>query len=68
MKQLDLKTDVLEVKDEIVEEVRQVRAEYAARFDYDLTRMFSDLDRKAAAHPERYADLEPVRPLPSSAT
>jgi hypothetical protein len=68
MKLLDQKTDLLDAKDEIVEEVRRVRSEYAARFEYDLNRIFADLEQKAAIYPERYADLAPVRPLPSTAS
>jgi len=30
-------------KDPIVEEVRKIREEHAARFDYDLKRIFDDL-------------------------
>ncbi len=33
----------MEWKDEIVEEVRLVRDEYAARFDYDISRICNDL-------------------------
>ncbi|MGA2591148.1 MAG: hypothetical protein ABSH32_14615 [Bryobacteraceae bacterium] len=49
-------------KDEIVEEVRAARQAYAAQFDYDLTRMFEDLKKKEAQHPERLANLKPLKP------
>jgi hypothetical protein len=35
-------------KDEIVEHVRAARESYAARFNYDLARMFDDLKAKSA--------------------
>jgi len=34
------------LKDEIVEEVRAAREAYAARFNYDLAEMFKDLKSK----------------------
>lgn len=34
----------------------------AARFDYDLDRMFADLQAKEALNPARRADLKPVEP------
>jgi len=46
-------------KDPIVEEVRQVREAYAAQFDYDLKRMFEDLQRREQEHPERLVRPEP---------
>ncbi|HEY7393018.1 MAG TPA: hypothetical protein VH640_31150 [Bryobacteraceae bacterium] len=49
-------------RDEIVEEVRAVREAYAAQFDYDLKRMFADLKRRENEHPERLANLKPVKP------
>jgi hypothetical protein len=48
--------------DEIVEEVRAARDAYAAKFDYDLTRIFEDLKKKEAEHPERLVYPEPVQP------
>ncbi|MGD0697172.1 MAG: hypothetical protein ABSB82_20325 [Terriglobia bacterium] len=49
-------------KDEIVEEVRAAREAYFAQFDHDLKRMFEDLKKKEALHPERHAKIEPVKP------
>jgi hypothetical protein len=42
--------------------VRRVREAYAARFDYDLKRMFEDLQKKEQAHHGPRANLEPVKP------
>jgi len=50
--------------DPIVEEVRQAREAYAAQFDYDLKRMFEDLQRRELEHPERLAKTEPRKPKP----
>jgi hypothetical protein len=67
-------------KDEIVEEVRTAKEAYAARFDYDLKRMFEDLKKHEAQNPAPRANLPgplahdpglqqgPGRPLRSSAT
>lgn len=33
-------------KDEIVEEVRKVRDEYAAKFDYDLDAIYEDIKKQ----------------------
>ena len=49
-------------KDEILEEVRAARERYAARFDYDLKRMFEDLKKKEEPNPASRADLEPLKP------
>jgi hypothetical protein len=48
-------------KDEIVEEVRAARDAYAAQFDYDLARIFEDLKKGEAQHPERLVDLRPLK-------
>ncbi len=49
-------------KDEIVEEVRTAREAYAARFDYDLARMFKDLKEKEEQNPASRASLKPLKP------
>lgn len=49
-------------KDEIVEEVRSAREAYAARFHYDLARMFEDLKKKEEQNPAPRASLKPLRP------
>jgi len=50
------------LKDEIVEEVRSNRDAYAARFDYDLKRMFEDLKKKEKQNPAPRAKLKPLKP------
>jgi len=39
----------MNLKDEIVEEVRAAREAYAARFNYDLTETYKDLKAKERA-------------------
>ena len=48
------------MRDEIVEKVRTAREAYAAQFDFDLTAIFEDLEKKEQEHPERLAQLRPV--------
>jgi hypothetical protein len=47
----------------IVDEVRAARETYAARFDYDLDRMFQDLKKHEAQDLAPPADLKPLKPL-----
>lgn len=49
-------------KDEIVEEVRTAKEAYAARFDFDLARMFEDLKKNEEQNPAPRADLKPLKP------
>jgi len=51
------------MKDEIVDEIHRWRESYAARFDYDLDRIFADLKSQEAKNPKRRAKLKPVKPL-----
>ena len=46
-------------KDEIVEEVRRVRREYAARFDFDLEAIAEDLRRKDRESGREVVSLPP---------
>lgn len=49
-------------KDEIIEEARKRREEYAARFDYDLSRMCADLQKKQAESNREYVSLDARKP------
>ena len=49
--------------DPIVEEVRKVREEHAARFDYDLARIFQDLKEQERQSGRKVVSLSPKRPL-----
>lgn len=49
-------------KDEIVEEVRAVREAYAAQFDYNLKRIFEDLEKREQEDPRPRASLKPLKP------
>jgi hypothetical protein len=51
-------------KDEIVEEVRASREAYAARFNYDLGKIYDDLKAKEQAR-INLADLRPLDPQPT---
>jgi len=52
-------------RDEIVDDVREAREAYAARFGFDIRRIVEDLKAKESRHPERRANL---RPVPRSVT
>jgi uncharacterized protein (DUF1800 family) len=45
--------------DPIVEEVRRIRKEYAARFGYDLKAIAADLHKKEEAHREQLVSYPP---------
>jgi hypothetical protein len=51
--------------DPIVDEVRRIRQENAARFDYDLHKIFADLKRSEEARDSRESPL--LAPLDSDA-
>jgi hypothetical protein len=57
--------DLAETRDEIVEEIHAGRARYAAEFDYDLQRIFEDLQAKEAQNPAPRANLQPLEPTNS---
>jgi hypothetical protein len=44
-------------EDPIVEEVRRIRQEHAARFDYDLQAIFADLKRTEEARDQQQSPL-----------
>ena len=48
--------------DEIVEETRQVRDRYAAKFDYDLDAIYCDLKKQEEQDPEKFISLPPKQP------
>lgn len=47
--------------DPVVEEVRRARAEYAAKFNYDLRAMCEDLRRRSAERGVKTVTLPPRR-------
>jgi len=53
------------VKDEIVEEIRRVREEHAARFDYDVDAIYADLKRLEQQSSEPRISLGPRRLRPA---
>ena len=57
----------MNLKDEIVDEVRAARETYAARFNYDLELMYQDLKAKEKAHHRKIAALQPLEPEPNPA-
>ena len=52
-------------KDEIVDESRAVREAYAARFNYDLSKMYEDLKAKEQSR-SNLAELRPLDPQPNA--
>ena len=48
-------------KDPIAEEVRRVRNDHAARFNYDLKAIYRDLKEQERASGRRYVRFEPKR-------
>jgi hypothetical protein len=50
------------LEDEIVEETRRLREEYAARFDYDLDAIYEDLKEQEERGPRQVVSLQPKEP------
>ncbi len=48
-------------KDEIVEEVRKVRDEYAAKFDYDLDAIYEDIKKQEKQSGRKIVSLPPKK-------
>jgi hypothetical protein len=48
-------------KDPIVEEVRRIRNEHAARFNYELKAIFRDVKERERSSGRRYVSFEPKR-------
>jgi hypothetical protein len=51
------------MNDPIVEEVRRVREEYAAQFDYDVRRIAEDLRRQEKESGRKY--VQTAKPAPA---
>ena len=52
--------------DPILAELRAIRQEYAARFDYDVEAMFRDLQARQKASGREYVRLSERRPAPTA--
>ncbi len=48
-------------KDEIVEEVRRVRDEYAAKFNYDLDAIYEDIKKQEKQSQRKVVSLPPKK-------
>lgn len=48
--------------DEIVEDVRKVREEYAAKFNHDLEAIYQDLKEQAREGRRKFVSLPPKEP------
>lgn len=49
--------------DEIVEETRRTREEYAARFNYDLAAIYKDLKEQQECAKHKIISLPPKKPV-----
>ena len=49
-------------KDEIVEEVRKYREEYAAKFNFDLQAMYEDLKKAERKSKHKKVSFKPKKP------
>jgi hypothetical protein len=50
--------------DEIVEETRKAREQYAAEFNYDLEAIYRDLKKQEEQSPEKFVSLPSKQPEP----
>lgn len=48
-------------KDEIIEEVRKTRDEYAAKFDYDLDAIYQDIKKQEENSKRKVVSLKPKK-------
>ena len=48
-------------KDEIIEEVRRVRDEYAAKFNYDLNAIYEDIKKQEKQTERKVVSLPPKK-------
>jgi hypothetical protein len=54
------------IDDPVVEEVRRIRQEHAAQFDYDLRAIFADLKQSEKARDQQRSPLlTPAEPSPA---
>ncbi len=51
-------------EDEIVEEVRRVREEHAAKFDHDIEAIIEDARKRQGASDRKEASFPPKKPQP----
>ncbi len=49
-------------KDEIVEEVRKAREEYAAKFNHDIDAIYKDIKRREAESGREFVSFQPNKP------
>lgn len=49
-------------KDEIVEETRKVREEYAEKFNYDLEAIYKDLKKQEKGGKRKIVSMQPKEP------
>ena len=49
-------------EDEIVEQVRRVRDEYAAKFNYDLEAIYKEIKEQEEQNQHRVVSLPPKKP------
>ncbi len=54
-------------KDEVVEEVRKIRDEYAAKFNYDIDAIYKDIKRLEAESGREFVTFPPRKPMTSRA-
>ena len=50
-------------EDPIVEEIHKWRAEYAAKFNYDLDAIFADIKKREKASGRKFVSLPPRKPI-----
>lgn len=55
------------MNDPIVDEVRRIRDAHAARFDYDLDRIFQDIKSREKASGLKFVDGVARQPVPNQA-
>ena len=48
-------------RDEIIEEVRKTRDEYAAKFDYDLDAIYKDIKKQEKKSQRKVVSLKPKK-------